>query len=413
MPEKVLAIFAQPHGVDPLRLGEEHRVIHECLQQARQHRMQVDVRHAASIHDVRRALLNGNWGIVHFSGHGTEHGLLLEDENGEPQPVSTAALMELLAAYSPPLHTVVLHACLTGAHPAGMAAARIPYVIANDGPILDAAAIEFTRGFYDALAAGRDVPFAYQEGCRTVRLMGLEDEGVPVLHRGPPPTAREQTGEHFYVFITGSNSVGKSTVAYALTERYHFNAIVSTDSLRAALRPWAREIGAPELLYSSFEVSDRLRELNGVQMGVEEAFEKQCISFCRSFEAVIEHSRRKRATAVFEGVNILPTEAFRRVAFHEKSDLLLVTLYLADRDQHYQRMLTRITDMPGPEADKYPRNFNRIRLLDDFVVRRTREFEATTRGGRVLVIENSGTVTAAVDQIARRLEEVRALVAQR
>jgi len=39
-----------------------------------------------------------------------------------------------------------------------------------EGPISDSAAIEFSRGFYDAIGAGRDIEFAYEEGCRSVDL---------------------------------------------------------------------------------------------------------------------------------------------------------------------------------------------------------------------------------------------------
>jgi hypothetical protein len=34
----------------------------------------------------------------------------------------------------------------------------------------DNAALEFSRGFYDALGAGKEIDFAYQEGCRNVKL---------------------------------------------------------------------------------------------------------------------------------------------------------------------------------------------------------------------------------------------------
>jgi 2-phosphoglycerate kinase len=412
VPEKVLAIFANPRGSDPLRLQEEDRVIHECLQLARRRRLQLVIRHAATIHDVRRALLNEQCSIVHFSGHGTGSGLVLEDERGDARLIPPAALAEMLAAYAPPLHTVLLNACYSGVHADELRQSKLPFLIAMMAPISDRGAIEFTRGFYDALAAGRDIPFAYAEGCRTIRLLAIGDDHIPVLHKGTTALRRTQTNEHFYLFITVANSVGKTTIAYALAERYHFNAVISTDALRAGLRPWAEQIGSPELLFSSFEVGDKLRE-RGLELSVEEAFEKQCNAFCRSFDAVIEHSRRKRATAVFEGVNILPTEAFRRVAFHEHSNLLLVTLYLNDPNQHYQRMLTRIADMPGPDADKYPRNFDKIRRLDALVRHRTEDFASTTRGNRVLMIENSGTAAAAVDRIAQRLDEVRAAVSGR
>ncbi len=50
------------------------------------------------------------------------------------------------------------------------------------GAISDEGATEFTRGFYDALGAGKPIKFAYEEGCRTISLMGLPDAHKPVLY---------------------------------------------------------------------------------------------------------------------------------------------------------------------------------------------------------------------------------------
>jgi len=48
-----------------------------------------------------------------------------------------------------------------------------------DAPVNDQAAIEFVRGFYDAVAAGRDYDFAVEEGRSAVALKGLES-GLPL-----------------------------------------------------------------------------------------------------------------------------------------------------------------------------------------------------------------------------------------
>src|SRR5689334_12366317 len=114
--ERILAVFANPQGSDPLRLGEEDRVLHECLRLARNRRLALDVRHAATVHDLRRALLDDDAHVVHFSGHGTGKGLAFEDESGHVKLIPSAALAELLTAYVPPLHTVVLNACYSSVH---------------------------------------------------------------------------------------------------------------------------------------------------------------------------------------------------------------------------------------------------------------------------------------------------------
>lgn len=182
-PIRVLAIFASPRGVDTLRLGAEDRVLRECIRLSRNRDLiHLDVRHAAQIHDVRRELLDSGYDIVHFSGHGTEAGLLLENESGYARLVPPAALAELLSAYSPPIHCVLLNACYT-ADQGSLLAGAIPHVIAMDQAVSDEGAIEFTRGFYDAIGAGRDIAFSFQEGCRTIKLMGLPDGVIPSIFK--------------------------------------------------------------------------------------------------------------------------------------------------------------------------------------------------------------------------------------
>ncbi|NEP27722.1 MAG: hypothetical protein F6K49_39315 [Moorea sp. SIO3I6] len=47
--------------------------------------------------------------------------------------------------------------------------------------VSDKAAIEFAIGFYDALAAGRPVQFAYKLGCNEIRMARLAEHLTPDL----------------------------------------------------------------------------------------------------------------------------------------------------------------------------------------------------------------------------------------
>jgi hypothetical protein len=80
---KILVVFANPRGTNALRLGEEDRTIHECIQRAKNRdNLSLTTLNAATVHDIRRALLDSEYEIVHFSGHGTGTGLAFEDNNG-------------------------------------------------------------------------------------------------------------------------------------------------------------------------------------------------------------------------------------------------------------------------------------------------------------------------------------------
>ena len=177
----ILAVFASPQGSEHLILGAEDRVIRECLKLSEfRDNISLEVLHAATIHDVRRKLLGGDYRIVQFSGHGTGQELVLEDALGKPQPIPQEALAEFLSAYSPPIECVILNACYTDVQ-GKLVSLGVPFTIGINGAISDAAATEFTRGFYDAIGAGKDIEFAFQEGCRCVKLTGLSGGFEPVL----------------------------------------------------------------------------------------------------------------------------------------------------------------------------------------------------------------------------------------
>ena len=166
----VLIALANPRGTDPLRLGMEDRVIRQALKLSR-HRDNISVTfcHAATVHDIRRALLDEKFHIVHISGHGTGSGLVLEDEAGETYVVPQQGLSDLFRAHSPPVRCVILNACYSLSQ-GELISMGVPFTVGMEGAISDEAAIEFSRGFYDAIGAGREIDFAYEEGCRTVKL---------------------------------------------------------------------------------------------------------------------------------------------------------------------------------------------------------------------------------------------------
>jgi hypothetical protein len=206
-PIQVLVVFANPRGTSSLRLSEEDRAITESIRRAK-HRDQIKLEkcHAATIHDFSRALLDNPFRIVHISGHGTQSGLVLEKEDGSRNVVPQLALSKTCSAYAPPkgsLECVILNSCYS-VSTGTLISLGVPYTIAMEGPISDNAAIEFSRGFYDAIAAGKDIEFAYDEGCRRVeltapgsrfvsRILRINEKcTLPEVRPGDSPTITDQ-----------------------------------------------------------------------------------------------------------------------------------------------------------------------------------------------------------------------------
>jgi CHAT domain len=201
----ILVLAANPQGTDPLRLGEEVREIQTGLDRSQyRDRFHIEQRWAVTPKDVRRALLDCQPQIVHFSGHGVgvatpsdphlsdrkfsvesvdtiePEGLMFENESGQPQLVSSEAISNLFSLFADRLECVLLNACYSATQ-AEAISEHIPYVIGMNRAIGDRAAIEFAIGFYDALLAGRSVEFAYKLGCSAIQMAGIPEHLTPTL----------------------------------------------------------------------------------------------------------------------------------------------------------------------------------------------------------------------------------------
>lgn len=198
----VLVVFSNPHGTDPLRLQTEERVIRESIALS-QNRKNITLTTcpAATIHDLSRALLNGSFQVIQISGHGSGSGLILETEQGGQYLVHEPTLAELFQEYSSTTQCVILNACYSISQ-GSLISLGIPYTIAMEDALNDEAAIEFSRGFYDALGAGKSVDFAYREGRRRIKFafphtpasrlprLILQGESLPLERRHQPRRGR-------------------------------------------------------------------------------------------------------------------------------------------------------------------------------------------------------------------------------
>ncbi len=180
---KILILAANPQNTDRLRLDEEIREIEQGLQRAKL-REQFEWKSVLAVRpdDLRRALLDFHPHIVHFSGHGSEQGIKLENPQGRAQTVNTEALAGLFKLFSDEIECVVLNACYTEIQ-AQAIAQHIAYVAGMQGSINSHAALKFAIGFYDALGAGENVERAFAFGENAVSLEGLDGNHRPQIFR--------------------------------------------------------------------------------------------------------------------------------------------------------------------------------------------------------------------------------------
>lgn len=180
---RVLVVAAAPKELDALKLSDELQQLRKEWKTYR--RVEVDVIEHASLTQVREALSEKDFHVLHFMGHGGfdrqsgEGVLYFESTGGGAVPVSGRSLAVKLKGH-PTLGLVFLNACNSGrtsalgdAQPfAGVATALVyggmPAVLAMQFPISDSAAIRFSQTFYRHLAAGVSVDGAVTEGRQAI-----------------------------------------------------------------------------------------------------------------------------------------------------------------------------------------------------------------------------------------------------
>ncbi len=190
---KILLLTANPAGTPALRLEEEERLVKEQLRLAGLGDTPIFSSGATRPRDIQQAMLDAKPQVLHFSGHGSgEGGLAFQDETGDVKLVSGEALGRLLRVFSTryPIECVLLNACFSRVQADEMIP-YVDYIVGMGTEIGDAAALEFTVGFYKALGAGEPYEFAYELGCNAIQLAGIPEHLVPVLIKRSKDTSRE------------------------------------------------------------------------------------------------------------------------------------------------------------------------------------------------------------------------------
>ncbi|MGE5341254.1 MAG: CHAT domain-containing protein [Candidatus Omnitrophota bacterium] len=182
--KKILILSANPFdNTIRLKLDKEFNEIKEALRRAT-HRGQFTIvsEWAVSFDSLRRALLDHEPQIVHFSGHGDEEGLIMEGDWGIGVSISSEALSSLFELFSNYVECVILNACYTAPQAAAINK-HINYVIGTPGKINDYDAIKFSVAFYDALFAGKTVDEAFDLGCTVFPNSNIPEKFFPRLYK--------------------------------------------------------------------------------------------------------------------------------------------------------------------------------------------------------------------------------------
>ncbi len=165
---RVLFVHCSPQDQESIRVAGELRAVRQSVEQGPRSII-VDDLPSATGDDLRTKLLRAPrpYDVVHFSGHANGDELVFENERGEAAPVPLKAIGDLLSKAS--ARCVVLNACETLQK---LAVPIAPITIGVSETVEDEEGLNFARGFYDALSAGKDFDEAFDEGTINVSLSG-------------------------------------------------------------------------------------------------------------------------------------------------------------------------------------------------------------------------------------------------
>lgn len=180
---RILLAAAEPADAPRILTTEEFGRIQEELRLGPdRERFKLHLSLGTRITDLSRDLLQFRPRIVHFSGHGSRDGLHFLNENGRGRQVRPEGVAHLFQEFSSYLQCVVLNACYSEPQ-ADEIKQFIPYVIGMKDTIASDSAIAFSRGFYQAIAAGSNIEKAFNLGCIAIENLGCDGSETPVLKR--------------------------------------------------------------------------------------------------------------------------------------------------------------------------------------------------------------------------------------
>jgi hypothetical protein len=195
-PLRVLGVISSPRGLPALDVEKEQD---QLAQPTSKGLAELHWAASATWADLQELLLEGEWHVLHFIGHGDfdaerdEGVLALVREDGRADLVAAHRLVDLLRQARPMPRLVVLNSCsgaaagvsdLFSGTAAALVRGGVSAVAAMQYEISDPAAVAFARGFYAAIVRGRGIDDAVSSG--RVAILGLSDRTLewvtPVLY---------------------------------------------------------------------------------------------------------------------------------------------------------------------------------------------------------------------------------------
>lgn len=179
---RILYVTATSEG--DLRVEKEMRRVNQGVERATQRHL-VEIKHlpAATPSDLLSGMSGFRPHVLHFSGHADRTSLVFDTDGydaNDGHSVDAALFARAVGAFDHPPLLVVLNACESAAHLAGLLAV-VPMAIGMSDEIGDPDAMSFAARFYASIADGQSVGSAFRAATVQMELDGMTDADLPVL----------------------------------------------------------------------------------------------------------------------------------------------------------------------------------------------------------------------------------------
>jgi len=253
-PLRILGVVSSPRGLPALDVEKEQGELARALARlVGQGLAELHWAPTATWADLQDLLLDGDWHVLHFIGHGDfdpgrdEGVLALTREDGRADLVAAHRLVDLLRQARPMPRLVVLNSCsgatagatdLFSGTAAALVRGGVSAVTAMQYEISDLAAVAFARGFYGAIARGRGVDDALSSG--RVAILGLSDRTLewvtPVLYL---------RGYDTRLFILPAPTEDTNREGTGSTRGYQLGDSLASRAGARAQQPWRAPVPVP------------------------------------------------------------------------------------------------------------------------------------------------------------------------
>ncbi len=166
-----------------LKLDKEAREIKESLTKSlNRDSINFETRWAVRTSDLFQAINEVNPTIIHFSGHGTEDGkLVLQDNTDKPKLVDIESIVKMIDASTDNLRLAVFNNCFSSQF-AEYVVDSIEASIGMNDSISDEAAIIFASQLYSAIGFGNSLEKAFNQAKARLLLEGINEDTTPELY---------------------------------------------------------------------------------------------------------------------------------------------------------------------------------------------------------------------------------------